>query len=140
MKFAYATVIVLCLLASTSWSASNPLIKNCNIAGGDFTVVETVGTTADKYDQWGLCKFDQAYVGALDVMFFNTKTADAISLDQYKNDAIVCNGKILEVRILQAKDTMLICQYQDKTIIDLGTLSSGPFNPANQKLNNYLGL
>ncbi|MES2803532.1 MAG: hypothetical protein V4654_13645 [Bdellovibrionota bacterium] len=31
MKFAYATVIVLCLLASTSWSASNPLIRNCNV-------------------------------------------------------------------------------------------------------------
>lgn len=144
MKFAYATVIVLCLLSSTSWSASNPLIRNCNLAEGEFTVVE-IAKDFDKpytvkYDQWALCKLGNSFVGALDVMFFNTKTADPVSFVQYKNNTVACTGEIIEARVLQTNNIIWLCQYDDQSLIDLDTLHAGPYDSKNEKLNNYLGL
>ena len=134
MKFAYATMIVLCLLASTSWSASNPLIRNCNIAGGEFTVVEL----AD--DQWALCKFGNSYVGAIDVMNFNTLTADPVAFFEYAEEHTECHGTLTTATVLQSTTKIELCRYADNSFIDTATLSKGVQSSDNAALNNYLGL
>ena len=138
MKYAYATMIVLCLLASTSWSASNPMIRNCNQAGGEFTVVEI--KNGQTLDQWALCKFDKSYVGALDVMLFNSKEAFPMAFSEYTNDIYECGGLVLTARVLNTKTQFLVCQYEDKSIIDLTSLFLGLYSPQNFQLNKYLGL
>lgn len=138
MKYAYAMIIVICLLSTTSWSAGNPMIRNCNIAGGEFVVVEVTDILTG-YDQWALCKFGNAYVGALDVMYFNNQTQTSESFTQYKNGAEVCTGKIIESQILQGS-TLEICQYSDDSIIEIQTLKKGLTNSDNKQLNNFLGL
>lgn len=140
MKYAYITMIVLCLLTSTSWSLSNPMIRNCRLAGGEFTVVEIQKSSTNKYDQWALCKFDQAYVGALDVMLFNSKESNPTSFTEYSKEATRCTGFIEVVNILNSDEQFLICKYSDSSIIDFKTLKLGRYNSANQKLNSYLGL
>lgn len=138
MKYAYATVIVLCLLASTSWSASNPMIRNCRLAGGQFTVVETKGERVN--DQWALCKFDKSYVGALDVMLFNSKEVMPTAFDEYSNGIYECSGQIKAARVLNTTNDFLICQYGDNSIIDLNSLFLGFYSPENFQLNKFLGL
>lgn len=134
MKFAYATVIVLCLLASTSWSASNPLIRNCNLAGGEFTVVELHD------DQWGLCKFDNSYVGALDVMFFNTQTAEPIAFLEYAEEHTDCHGTLTTATVLNTTIQIELCRYNDDSFIDTTTLNKGVQSTDNAVFNKYLGL
>ncbi len=134
MKFAYATVIVLCLLASTSWSASNPLIRNCNLAGGEFTVVEL------QDDQWGLCKFDNSYVGALDVMFFNTQTAEPIAFLEYAEEHTDCHGTLTTATVLNTTIQIELCRYNDDSFIDTATLNKGVQSTDNAAFNKYLGL
>lgn len=140
MKYAYATMIVLCLLASTSWSASNPLIRNCNLAGGEFTVVEIHLKNSKIRDQWALCKFDNAYVGAFDVMQFNTKEGYAMSFIDYQNGATQCAGHVETAQIIGTDKTVLVCQYDDSSFIDLFTLALGNKAPENFQLNKFLGL
>lgn len=138
MKYAYATMIVLCLLASTSWSASNPMIRNCNLAGGEFTVVEM----KDKKirDQWALCKFDKSYVGALDVMLFNTKESIPTAIDEYTTGIYECSGQVRVAQVLHTTKEFLVCQYADNSIIDLNSLFLGFYSPENFQLNKFLGL
>lgn len=136
MKYAYATMIVLCLLASTSWSASNPMIRNCNLAGGEFTVVEI----KSQNDQWALCKFDNAYVGAFDVMQFNTKEGYPTSFSEYTSEAATCTGHVEVAQIIGTDKKILVCQYEDSSFIDLLTLSLGTNAPENFQLNKFLGL
>ncbi len=134
MKFAYATMIVLCLLASTSWSASNPLIRNCNIAGGEFTVVEL----AD--DQWALCKFANSYVGALDVMNFNTQAADPVAFLEYAEEHTECHGTLTTATVLNTTTKIELCRYNDDSFIDTTTLTKGVQSSDNSAFNKYLGL
>ena len=144
MKYAYATMIVLCLLASTSWSASNPLIRNCNLAGGEFTVVEihlqNSKITGKNSAQWALCKFDNSYVGAFDVMQFNTKEGNPVSFDEYSSEATQCSGHVEVANVLGTDKKFLVCQYEDSSFIDLITLSLGVNAPENFQLNKFLGL
>lgn len=144
MKYAYATMIVLCLLASTSWSASNPMIRNCNLAGGEFTVVEihlqNSKITGKNTDQWALCKFDNAYVGAFDVMQFNTKEGYPTSFSEYSSEVTQCSGHVEVAQIIGTDKKFLVCQYEDASIIDLVTLFLGVNAAENFQLNKYLGL
>lgn len=140
MKYAYATMIVLCLLASTSWSASNPMIRNCNLAGGEFTVVEIHQTNSKIRDQWALCKFDNAYVGALDVMLYNSKEAVPTSFSEYSTVASECSGHVEIALVLGTEKKILVCQYEDSSFIDLNTLFLGVSAAENFQLNKYLGL
>ena len=134
MKFAYATVIVLCLLASTSWSASNPLIRNCNLAGGEFTVVDT------QDGQWALCKFDNSYVGALEVMYFNTQMAEPIAFLEYAEEHTECHGTLTTATVLNTTTEIELCRYNDDSFIDTATLNKGSHHSDNAAFNNYLGL
>lgn len=134
MKFAYATVIVLCLLASTSWSASNPLIRNCNISGGEFTVVEL------QDDQWALCKFGNTYVGALDVMYFNTVTTDPVAFFEYAEEHTECHGTLSTATVLNTTTKIELCRYNDDSFIDTATLTKGAHHSDNAVFNKYLGL
>lgn len=138
MKFAYATMIVLCLLASTSWSASNPLIRNCNIAGGEFTVVEL--TDKNSTEQWALCKFANSYVGALDVMYFNTQTAEPVAFLEYAEEHTECHGTLATATVLNTTTKIELCRYNDNSFIDTATLSKGIQNSDNAAFNKYLGL
>lgn len=140
MKYAYATMIVLCLLASTSWSASNPLIRNCNLAGGEFTVVEIHLQNSKIRDQWALCKFDNAYVGAFDVMQFNTKEGNPVSFNEYSSEVTQCSGHVEVAQVIGTDKKFLVCQYEDSSFIDLITLSLGVNAPENFQLNRFLGL
>lgn len=133
MKYAYAIVIVLCLLSSTSWS-KNPMIRNCNIAGGEFTVVQTAN------DQLGLCKFDQAYVGSLDVMFLNDQTSFSLSFMEYTQQQSDCSGSVVKATILATTIQVELCQYSDNSLIDTSTLKKGVSHSDNAALNKYLGL
>lgn len=136
MKYAYIMVIIISLLSSTSWSkTSNPMIRNCNnIAGGEFVVMDT------GYDQWGLCKFENSYVGALDVMFFNDQTAEPISFFEYAEQHTDCHGKVITATVLGTTEKFQLCQYSDSSMIDMATLSKGIFHSDNSALNKYLGL
>ncbi|AZZ36310.1 hypothetical protein CIK05_05740 [Bdellovibrio sp. qaytius] len=134
MKFATATMIVLCLLASTSWSASNPLIRNCNLAGGEFTVI----TLPD--DQWALCKIGHAYVGAIDVMGFNTQTAEPTAFLEYAEEHTECHGALTTATILNTTTKIELCRYADNSFIDTQTLNSGVQSSDNEVFNKYLGL
>lgn len=134
MKFAYAAMIVICLLTSTSWSTSNPLIRNCNLAGGEFTVVELSD------DQWALCKIGTSYVGAIDVMSFNTQTAEPIAFLEYAEEHTECHGNLTTATLLNTTTTIQLCRYNDDSFIDTTTLTKGVQSSDNSVFNKYLGL
>ena len=134
MKFAYAIMIVLCLLTSTSWSTSNPLIRNCNLAGGEFTVVELTD------DQWALCKIGNAYVGAIDVMGFSTQTAEPIAFLEYAEEHTDCHGNLETATVLNTTSKIELCRYADNSLIDTTTLNKGVQSSDNEVFNKYLGL
>lgn len=138
MKYAYATMIVLCLLASTSWSASNPMIRNCHQVGGEFSVV--VIDEGKFVDEVALCKIGSTYAGAFDVMLFNNVEAQPLAFTEYSSGITMCKGEIKVVNFVGSTETVKICQYADLSIIDISTLESGSSDEQNFLFNNYLGL
>ena len=129
----YAAVIVLCLLSTTSWSMTNPQINSCQHAGGEFVAVEL----ADGSDQVGLCKFGNAYVGALDVLYYKNKESNPTSFQEYKNGNTSCSGDVIDAQILQG-DSLQLCRYGDSSVIEMNTLQSG--SGSNPGLDRFLGL
>jgi len=117
--------------ATLSW-ASNPLIRNCRLAGGEFFVVTTDS------DELPLCQFGNSYVGALDVMNYSLKLSSSESLLAFLLGEKLCSGKKIEVKELHGPRVLTLCEFGDQSLIDMTTLQSGIESRQNQALLNFL--
>lgn len=132
--------VLISLFASFVAHAQNPQIRNCNSAGGQFLVADVhMGAQSD---QIGLCLFNTALVGALDVMSFldSQKAHRSASFTEYQNKIAICSGSITTLHIINSNLKIQACVYADKSIIDLETLAAGQTSPENAQLNAFLGL
>lgn len=113
----------------------NPQIRTCQTLGGDYLVANSYN------DQIGLCKFDKAIVGALDLMLFNNKEAISQSLNAFMKGQTNCEsvGQIQTLIIVQGA-SLQFCSFADGSFIELGTLIKGIDSADNQKLDQVLGL
>jgi hypothetical protein len=124
------------ILSSVCFSMQkNPQIRTCQTLGGEYLVANSSN------DQIGLCKFDKAIVGALDLMLFNHKEAILQSLKTFMKGQTNCEsiGQIQTLIVLQGA-SLQFCSFADGSYIELGTLIKGSHSDDNQKLNQVLGL
>jgi hypothetical protein len=131
-------ILVSSILFSTlvcTAAVKNPQIRACNQVGGQFLVVSS------EEDQIGLCKIGLSYVGAIDILNRDAQIEIPLSLNYYKKGVQACPSKnITLVYAIGGDDEISVCMYNDNSIIDIETLSSGFMNDRNTELNKVLGL
>jgi len=136
----FTLLIILVLFSFKSIAQQNPQIRNCHIAGGEFITANIkIGKTQDEI---GLCQFDSAYVGAVDVIRFldSQRNTKPMSFNEYANGEKLCSGQIALARIVDSELSFKVCIYPDQSIMDMPTLITGVFAEQNFKLNTFLGL
>ncbi len=114
----------------------NPQIRTCHTLGGEFVAAQI------PHDEVGLCKFDQALIGANDLVLFENKESISQSISNYLKSNTSCepNGQITTAVVLGGLSSIQFCSYADGSMIDLSTLIKGQNSADNQKLNEALGL
>lgn len=128
-------LFVIVFVSSMAFAAQkNPLIRTCNILGGEFVVANSSN------DEIAFCRFGKALVGALDLMLFNNKESITQSINSYMKNQTSCEGQIETMIVLGGGASYQVCTYQDGSLIELGTLIKGSSSADNGKLNAALGL
>ncbi|HWU43605.1 MAG TPA: hypothetical protein VN132_09215 [Bdellovibrio sp.] len=122
---------------------SNPLIRFCHGAGGDFWAPEN--ETGD--NDYPLCLFGQAAIGADALLKFKTKNESSQSIDAYKSGAY-SRSSVDEVCADAGSDsvqgtdsngqTFTICNFRDGSLIEANTLIDGPGSSETRKLDQAL--
>lgn len=135
----YSLLVLLVVFSFHAFAQKNPLIRNCNIAGGEFLVADI--NINHQADQIGLCKFGNTLVGALDVMTFldSQKSDFPISFNEYQNSQTMCFGQVVTIQFVNSDIRSNVCLYNDKSIIDIATLITGKTSPQNTIFNHFLG-
>ena len=119
IKSAVLLISMLFSFTNNAFATQNPLIRNCHLAGGQFTEVKTSN------DQIGLCEFGHSYLGSLDVLNYLNQILVPTSVANYKDQITICEGEVIVTQVLNTKVNITICQFSDGSIIDLKTLSHG---------------
>lgn len=133
MKYAYFIVIVISLLTSTSWSfTTNPQIRSCRLAGGEFVEVKTA------QDQIGLCKFGSAYIGALDILQYTDTKEYSLAALYFGIDLRLCDGAVIDAENLEKTQSFKLCTYNGESYIEMNTLNKGVHHPDNKQLKDFL--
>jgi len=129
------TVLGLTLLATSSFATSNPQIRECHRLGGEFLVAES------RQDQFGFCKFDEAIIGAMDLVRQLDSQDTVGSIITYRNFIQTCEpyGQFLTYLDLEKKPLKL-CIFEDGSALNEQALSAGRYSPLNIKLTAALGL
>ena len=130
----YLLGLVLVFSSLTTFAFRNPQMRACFTAGGQFFVVN------GDYDQYGICKFGQSLVGAIDILNRDSAIDVPLSLFNYKRGVKVCPTQNLTTLTTFEGDPLYVCQYSDLSIIDVETLTSGKDSERNLELNKALKL
>lgn len=118
---------------------SNPWMRVCRIDQGLFLDLQ-----GDQ--EYVMCFFDNAGVGAEDFFKFKTKVGLTQALQAYKNrSSSVDADQICEqtgAKAVQGSDSQGqvfdVCQFKDGSLIEAVTLWQGPGAPENEKLDQAL--
>ena len=129
------SILAIFTLSVSVNAQSNPQIRVCNLTGGAFNVAAT------ENDQVGLCKFDLAYVGTIDLLNFHDRIQAVQSIQTYIDGIQSCEpyGQMKIVTLL-AGASVSVCVFNDGTMIEADTLKKGRYDSSNVKLNKALGL
>lgn len=124
-------ILVLMTLLTSSAFASNPLIRTCNVTGGEFHVVIVNGQAH------GICRFGKAAIDALSLLEATSSERVSESVMSFEKTAGgSCEdfqGVVLEIHDLDGKP-FDICRFYDRSFIEVNTLEKGPQSPDNQAL------
>jgi hypothetical protein len=126
-------ISVLTLLSTSAFAFSNPQIRACHQKNGEFIV------TALGQDQIGLCKINNSYVGALDLMNYNVQFITK-SIENYIQNNTICISYKKSLIISDSGTQKMFCVFEDGSLMDLETLNTGRNSIINQALNSILGL
>lgn len=127
------SVLAVIILSLSAHAQSNPQIRVCNQTGGQFNVATT------ENDQIGLCKYDGAYVGTIDLLNYHNNIKQVQSLQTYIDGIQSCEpyGQMKTIKILQGV-SINVCIFDDGSMIDADTLTKGRHDCGNNKLNKAL--
>lgn len=120
--------------AASALAYKNPQIHACNIARGEFMVVNA------PYDQIGLCKLGLSLVGSIDLLNKDAHIEIPLSLYNYKKGIVSCTLRNIATFTTFDGQEINVCYYSDGSVIDLETLITGKNNSRNTDLNRALGL
>lgn len=133
--------LVMSLSAGSALAAgnSNPWMRVCRIDGGLF--YNLTGS-----EDYVMCFFDNAGVGAEAFFKFKTKGGDTLALKAYRNQNVTADADQVcaasGAQSVEGSDdqgqTFELCKFRDGSLIDAATLSSGPGAPGNEKLDAAL--
>lgn len=122
-------------LSLTAVAQNNPQIRQCHITGGEFLVAQT------ENDQIGLCKYDSALIGTIDLLTYEDNLNPVQSLQTYIDGIQSCEP-YAQTKTIQILDgtSIDVCVFFDGSTIDSNTLKLGRHAPENTKLNKALDL
>ncbi len=125
-----------CLLGTAFAAPNNPQIRICQSLHGEFLAAQ------NNEDQVGLCRFDSAYVGTIDLLQFKDAGTNVESIQAYRDHAKSCEpyGQLKSVKVLNQNELLEICAFQDGSLMLNKTLEAGIRAAVNQRLNQALGL
>lgn len=135
-------LVIVCIFSALCFSGtafavqSNPQIRICQSLHGEFLAAQ------NNEDQVGLCKFDSAYVGTIDLLQFKDAGVNVESIQTYRDGAKSCEpyGQLKTIEILNQGEQLQVCFFQDGSMLLNKTLEAGLRSSANQRLNQALGL
>ncbi len=113
-------------------SVTNPLIRDCQISGGEFVVTQ---------EDMALCKFGQSYLGAQDVVNYKHYQIISDGIKDFLGDVTYCKGEIIQTYPLgqtNPNQQLWLCLLDDKSIIDIFALARGPLSPRSAELVKFL--
>lgn len=127
-------VLVMAVFMSRSLLAHpNPQYRVCWENGAEFVIAQ-VG-----FDQIGLCKAGESYIGAIDAMNYLWEGVKPTSIDLYTSTTSHDCFYPQSVQTLEGANIDL-CLFNDGSVMDYKTLNSGHLSLENSALNQFLGL
>lgn len=112
---------------------SNPLIRICHQVGGEFVVFQNTK------DEIPTCKIGHSYIGSLDLIQFMFEHQETLSINNYKTDNKTCEGQFKSLKSLEGQ-VIDFCLFSDSSILDIQTLTAGPYQSGFEALNLILGI
>ena len=113
-SFCSICIFSFCCFLGTAFAApNNPQIRNCQNLQGEFLVAQ------NNQDQVGLCKFDSAYVGSIDLLQFKDSGVSVESIQAYRDHARSCEpyGQLKKIQILNQSEQLEFCFFQDGSLM-----------------------
>lgn len=127
--------MLLVLVGATSSAASNPQMRACRVASGQFFVIDT------GLDQLGLCRIGNSVIGATDLLRKDAAIEDMpFSIYDYLGGNTSCDVNRIATFPDPGGAPLKVCYYDDGSLIDVLTLTRGKTHPQNWQLNKALGL
>ena len=127
--------LVLMITGASTWSASNPQMRACRAASGQYFILDT------GLDEIGFCRLGPSVIGAIDLLNKDAAMEEApASLSDYRDGIADCEPSNVSAIPNGAGNILKVCYYDDGSIIDLQTLSRGKNHSLNWQLNRALGL
>lgn len=127
--------MLLAVTGFTTLAASNPQMRACRVANGQFFVLDT------GLDQLGLCRIGYSVIGAIDLLNKDAAIEDMpFSVYEYSRGATTCEPDHVTTFPNPGGSALKVCYYDDGSLIDLQTLIRGRNHPNNWYLNKALGL
>lgn len=131
--FALFLPVVFSFFAATTAAAHpNPQFRVCNERGGEFVVADNT------FDQIGLCKVGNSYIGTIDLMNFFYENKSNLSVSQYSAGVISCPTLVTSTSLEGA--TIQLCVYEDNSVLDFQTVMNSKYSFENAALNLFLGI
>lgn len=134
-KFGLFMLLAFVGLSSLAAAASNPQMRACRVASGQFFVLDT------GLDQIGLCRLGPSVIGAIDLLNKDADVEDVpASIYEYRNGVTFCEPAHVASFPNPNGTVLKVCYYDDGSIIDLQTLVRGKNHPQNYSLSKALDL
>lgn len=139
MRVLFSSLMLSFFAITTQAAGSNPWLRTCRIDQGIFWVLQG-------QEEYSMCFFDQAAVGAEAFFTFKTGSGDSLAIQAYRGQNQssstdqVCENAGAE--LVQGTDTQgqsfNLCKFTDGSLIEVGTLALGPGSAQTQKLDRAL--
>lgn len=127
------SVLVLFSTTLTFAAPTNPLIRACLHASGEFVAANIPG------DQVGLCKVGASYISATTLMsYFDNLWVDDAGM-AFATNAKNCWTGTLTATSLEGQ-AIELCHFEDGSLLDLETVLTGPYDPRNAALKAVFGV
>jgi len=127
------TILAVLLFSSQVFAISNPLIRNCQLAGGQFLIFQTSDNDV------ATCHIQQSFIGALDLFLHASQEQPSQSIIDYQSSIQFCQGQEIQLSTSEGFQ-QTFCFYDDGSLIDLATLKKGRYSSDQKAFNSALGL
>ena len=127
------TLLAFLFISTQVLAVSNPLIRNCQMSGGQFLVFQTEGNDVPT------CHVGQSFIGAMDLMNHINQDQPSQSIIDYTSSIYFCQAQQIQLKTTEGF-AVDFCFYDDGSVIDMNSLYKGRYSADQKALNHALGL